>query len=78
MDSKAPAEEAAPLDRGFDHRERVLLEIRALWERHPSDSFCELINAYVISIGTMASHTSDEDVVESCRDGCRDDGDDDS
>jgi hypothetical protein len=57
------------VDRGSAHREHVLSCIAKLWEKHPENSFCDLVHFYVISIGTMAGHTSDEDVVESCRAG---------
>ena len=56
------------MDRGAPHREHVLSRIAKLWERHPTLSFCDLIHRHVISIGTMAGHTSDEDVVKRCRD----------
>jgi hypothetical protein len=49
-----------------DHRKKVLEYIAKLWEQHPDHSFCDLINWYIISIGTMASHTSDQDVIERC------------
>jgi hypothetical protein len=59
------------MDLGVEHREHVLSIIAKLWERYPTYSFCDLIDYYVIPIGTMAQHTSDEDVVERC---CNDDG----
>ena len=54
-------------DRGPAHREHVLSCVAKLWERHPQLSFCDLIDQRVIDIGTMAGHTSDDDVVERCR-----------
>jgi len=57
------------VDRGSSHREHVLSCIAKLWDRHPEHSFCDLINEHVIAIGTMAGHTSDDEVVESCRAG---------
>ena len=54
------------LDRGQAHRAEVLARIKDLWEAHPDHSFCDLIDSYVISIGTMAGHTTDADVVECC------------
>jgi hypothetical protein len=35
--------------------------------RSGRSSFCDLVDRYVIPIGTMAGHTSDADVVEQCR-----------
>jgi len=54
------------LDRGHAHREHVLSTVARLWEQHPEHSFCDLIDAFIIPIGTMAGHTGDEDVIEAC------------
>jgi len=55
------------LDRGSSHREHVLSCVAKLWEKYPTHSFCDLIDRWVIAIGTMAAHTSDDAVIESCR-----------
>ena len=52
------------VDRGAEHRRHVLSQVAKLWEAHPDHSFCELIDRYVISIGTMAGHVSDKEVIE--------------
>jgi hypothetical protein len=51
-------------DRGTDHRRRVLSHVAKLWEAHPDHSFCELVDRFVISIGSMAGHTTDEEVID--------------
>ena len=61
-------EENRYIDRGRAHRELVLSRILRLWEAHPDHSFCDLVDRYVISIGTMAGHTTDSDVLD--RVGC--------
>ena len=66
MDTETPSSPRS-VDRGPSHREHVLSCIAKLWEQHPEDSFCDLIDSYVIAIGTMAGHTSDDNVVERCR-----------
>jgi len=65
------AEDEIPrwVDHGSSHREHVLACIAKLWDQHPDHSFCDLIDRYVISIGTMAGHTSDDEVIENCRAG---------
>jgi len=52
------------IDRGTDHRRQVLSHIEKMWEAHPDHSFCDLVDRYIIAIGTMAGHTSDKEVVE--------------
>ena len=59
------------IDRGVDHRRQVLSRIEKLWEAHPNLSFCDLIDIYVIAIGTMAGNTSDEEVIERVEGGSR-------
>jgi hypothetical protein len=75
-----PAPPAQPLaedesgryvDRGASHHKHVLSCVAALWEQHPEHSFCDLVDGYVIAIGTMACHVSDEDVIKSCATGKR-------
>lgn len=45
------------------HRAHVLSRVSKLWSRHPTLSFCELIDQHIIVIGTMADHTTDDEVI---------------
>jgi len=54
------------VDRGHAHRQHVLARIAKLWEQHPTLSFCDLVDRYVIDIGSMAGHTTDDDVIARC------------
>ena len=51
-------------DRGRPHRARVLSCLLRLWEKHPKLSFCDLVDRYIIDIGTMAGHVTDSEVIE--------------
>ena len=52
------------IDRGRPRRARVLSCLLRLWEKHPELSFCDLVDRYIIDIGTMAGHVTDSEVIE--------------